>query len=197
MDEEKSRMADPPKIYFLTLNCVDGIEIFSRKEYKMVIVDSLNFFIQKKGVEVFAWVLMGNHIHLIIGLKKGLVFPNVIRDLKKFTSREIAAKILEIKEIRKAWLLDVFSREARKNPGADHYKIWTDFNNVLCLQKWEWIEQRLNYIHENPVRQMIVCKPEHYLFSSAADYFNGKGLVDVVPVFENRFSGIPATTLKK
>ncbi len=179
MSGDRYKIANQHQIYFLTLTIVDWVDIFTRKDYKLIIVDSLNFCIEKKGLEVFAWVLMSNHLHLMIRAKEGYTLSYILRDFKKFTSKKIAAKVLEIGESRREWLLNKFAFEAKRTGRAKYYKVWQDDNHAICLEKNEWINQRLNYIHQNPVRQIIVEKAHEYIFSSAIDYADGKGLVNV------------------
>lgn len=182
MSGDNYKIADQQEVYFLTFTIVNWIDVFTRKEYKIIITDSLNFCIEKKGLEVFAYVVMSNHMHLIARAKEGFKLSDIIRDFKKFTSKEITAKILEIGESRREWLLDKFAFEAQRIGRAKYYKLWRDDNHAICLQKTEWILQRLNYIHQNPVRQMIVSNPEDYIFSSAIDYADGKGLVNITRI---------------
>jgi putative transposase len=182
MSGDRYKIENDYSLYYLTFTVVDWVDVFTRKEYKIIITESLNFCIQNKGLEVFAWVVMSNHVHLIARAKEGFVLSHIIRDFKKHTSKEIAKKILEIGESRREWLLNKFSFEAKRTGRAKNYKIWRDDNHAICLQKTEWIMQRLNYIHQNPVRQMIVSSPEDYIFSSAIDYADGEGLVKVSKV---------------
>ncbi len=111
--------------------------------------------------------------------KDGNVLSHIIRDFKKFTSKQLSAKIIEIGESRREWLLNKFAFEAKRTGRAKNYKIWRDDNHAICLEKTEWINQRVNYIHENPVRQLIVNNAYDYIFSSAIDYADGKGLVNI------------------
>lgn len=182
MSGSKYKISDQEQLYFLTITVVKWVDIFTRKDYKIIITDSLNFCILNKGLEVYAWVIMSNHIHLIVRAKEGFMLSNIIRDFKKFTSKLIVETIMEIGESRKDWLLDKFSFEARRTGRAKNYKLWTDDNHPICLNKSEWVLQRLNYIHQNPVRQTLVSKPEDYVFSSAIDYADGKGLVDILKI---------------
>ncbi len=76
-------------------------------------------------------------------------------------------------------LLNKFAFEAKRTARAKNYKVWRDDNHVICLEKSDWVLQRLNYIHQNPVRLMIVSNPEEYIFSSAIDYADGNGLVTI------------------
>ena len=75
---------------FLHSPSLDGLilpgRVFTRKEYKKELVDSLNYYIQHKGLRVFAWCKMSNHIHLIASAKEGYKLSEIIRDLKKFTA---------------------------------------------------------------------------------------------------------------
>ena len=124
---------------------------------------------------------MTSHIHLIVTAFDDEL-QNVIRDFKKFTSKKLIEAIKEHPESRREWLLRKFSFEAQKSGRAKNYKVWQDDNHAICLEKSEWILQRLNYIHQNPVRQMIVYNAEEYVFSSAIDYADGKGLVTITRV---------------
>lgn len=125
---------------------------------------------------------MSNHLHLIVRAKEGFKLSDIIRDFKKFTSKKIISKINEIGESRKDWLLDKFNFEARKTRRAENYKVWQDENHAVCLQDTGWITQRLDYIHNNPVKELVVQHPHEYLFSSAVDYSDGIGLVKIVKV---------------
>ena len=179
MSGDKYIIADQQQPYFLTLTIIDWVDVFTRKDYKLIIVDSLNYCVECKGLEIFAWVIMSNHIHLMARAKEGFILSHILRDFKKFTSKAITSKILEIGESRREWLLNKFAFEAKRTARAKNYKVWRDDNHAICLEKSDWILQRLNYIHQNPVRQMIVSNPEEYIFSSAIDYADGKGLVTI------------------
>jgi len=102
-----------------------------------------------------------------------------LRDFKKFTSKAIVEKINTIEESRRDWLLDKFGFEARKTNRAEQYKVWQDGNHPILLESSKFIEQKLIYIHENPLKQEIVENPEDYLYSSAVDYAGRKGLVKI------------------
>jgi putative transposase len=182
MSGDNYKIVDQEQVYFLTLTIVDWVDIFTRKDYKIIIVDSLNYCIEKKGLDVFGWVIMSNHIHLLVRAQSGFYLSHILRDFKKHTSKQIAAKILETGESRRDWLLDKFHFEAKRTGRAKNYKIWRDDNHAILMDKTEWIDTRLNYIHMNPVRQLIVEKPEDYIFSSAIDYADGKGLVKIIHV---------------
>ena len=171
-------ITDQNQTYFITCTIVGWIDLFTRPEYKNIIVDSLNHCIENKGLILNGWVLMTNHIHFIGRCKEPNKMSDFLRDFKKFTSKRLAATIKEIPESRREWLLDKFNFEARRTNRAENFKIWQDDNHPLDLQDIDPY-QKLHYIHENPVKANIVEFPEHYIYSSAKDYLGITGLVKV------------------
>jgi putative transposase len=170
---------DQNATYFLTFTIVDWVDVFTRKEHKIVITDSLNYCIENKGLEVFAWCLMSNHLHLVCRAIENFRISDVIRDFKKFTAKKILENIEKEPESRKDWILHRFEFAGKFDKRVSKYRFWQDTNHAEQLESNEMIDQKINYTHDNPVRAMIVTKQENYLFSSAMDYLGEKGLVNV------------------
>src|ERR1700722_16049637 len=84
-------------IHFLTLTVVDWVDVFTRANHKMTIVDSLKHCQKEKGLEIYAWVLMSNHLHMIASAanEKENTLSDILRDFKKFTSKKIIENIKE------------------------------------------------------------------------------------------------------
>lgn len=179
MSADNYFITDQNAVYFLTFTVTDWIDIFTRKEYKFEIVNSLNYCIRNKGLTVYAWCLMSNHLHLVCAANSGFKLSDIIRDFKKFTSKSILKLIDEIPESRKDWLLYRFEFAGKFDNRIKKYKFWQETNHAILLDNNTMLEQRINYIHENPVRTLIVAEPQEYLFSSARDYSGEKGYVDV------------------
>ncbi|GAA4468946.1 transposase [Nibrella saemangeumensis] len=177
MSADRYPIVDQNAPYFLTITVVNWIDIFIRKEYKQIICDSLNYCVQQKGLVIYAWVLMSNHIHLVARVKEPGSLSFVLRDFKKFTSKALIVAIQETGESRRDWLLDKFAFEARRTSRAENFKVWRDDNHAVSLFSPGFTDQKVAYIHDNPVRQQIVTTPEAYLYSSALDYSGKKGLV--------------------
>jgi len=174
---QKFKAKNPDGLYFITTTIVDWVDLFTRPTYKQIIVDSLNYCITHKGLKVHAWVLMTNHIHLIASCENDLA--NVMRDFKTFTSKQLSKEIDSGEESRKDWLLGKFRYAAKRVLRSKDFKIWKDGYHPVELTNNEMIDQKMEYIHDNPVRQEIVFLPEHYLYSSARDYAGEKGVVEV------------------
>ncbi len=124
---------------------------------------------------------MSNHIHLVCKANEGFRISDIIRDFKKFTAKAIIKLICEIPESKKEWLLYRFEFAGKFDNRITKYKFWQDTNHAVLLENTEMIEQRINYIHENPVRALIVAEPHEYLFCSARDFAGEKGYVNVQP----------------
>ena len=178
MSGDRYQITDQHQTYFITCTIVSWIDLFTRPEYKNVITDSLNYCIETKGLVINGWVLMTNHLHFIGRCEEPHKMSDFLRDFKKFTSKRLAELIQELPESRREWLLDKFSFEARKTGRAENYKIWRDDNHAIDLSVINALD-KLDYIHNNPVRAGIVESPEEYLYSSASNYCGRKGIVKI------------------
>ncbi|RKR85448.1 REP element-mobilizing transposase RayT [Mucilaginibacter gracilis] len=157
--------------YFLTITVVDWVDVFTRKELAAVIVDALNYCIEHKGLQVYAWCLMPSHLHLIASTNNDeILLSDVMRDFKKFTSKEVVKTIQLIPESRREWLLNKFEFAGRYNPKIKNYKFWQDGLHPIEVTSNKFTDQKLNYIHQNPVEAGIVYSAKDYILSSAAVY---------------------------
>jgi putative transposase len=181
MSGDRYFITNQHQTYFITCTIVGWIDLFTRPVYKQIIVDSLNFCSLNKGLRLYGWVLMSNHIHLAGYCEEPHRMSDLLRDFKKFTSKQLIEAIQATPESRREWLLDKFAFEARRTGRADHYKVWKDDNHAIDMSTIDLME-KLDYIHENPVTAGIVEKPEDYLFSSARDYADMTGFVKLVRV---------------
>jgi len=171
---------DQNAVYFITMTVVDWIDVFTRKEYKYEVVDSLNYCIANKGLELYAWCLMTNHLHLLGLVKEPLKMSDFIRDFKRHVSNKIIQSMeKEYIESRRKWILDRMEFRGSQIGSNRNYKFWETGNHAIEIHSTKFFEQKLHYIHQNPVEAMIVEEEEHYLFSSARDYAGVKGLVRV------------------
>lgn len=173
----------PDGVYFISFAVVEWLDVFTRNDYKNIVLDSLRFCQKEKGMEIFAWCIMTNHVHLIFRStteqKPGLL----IRDFKRFTSKEIVKSLRDNpQESRKEFLLEHFSKAAAKASNVNDYQFWQHDNHPIELWSNKVIDEKVNYIHQNPVEAGLVFKGQDYLYSSAADYAGEKGILDGIIV---------------
>ena len=171
------------EVYFVTDTVVDWVDIFTRPIYRHIIIESLQYCQKEKGLIIYAWVLMTNHLHMIAGTNGENKISDILRDFKKFTSKKIIQTLLvESGESRRDWMLNRFEYAGKNDKKITNYKFWQEGNDAQEIYLNDYFNQKLNYIHYNPVKAEIVNREEDYRYSSAIDWAGGKGLLDVVIV---------------
>ena len=169
----------PGYVYYITLTIVEWIDIFSRPVYKHILVDSLNYCVANKGLKIYCWCLMSNHLHMIASASGEDSLSDILRDFKKFTSKAIIKAVQEVPESRRDWMLNLYWYAGKNNNKIRYYKFWQDGNEAKEIHTTAFLDEKMNYIHDNPVRAELLAKPEDYLYSSARDYAGEKGLVEI------------------
>jgi REP element-mobilizing transposase RayT len=174
------KFRNPEGLYFISFATVGWIDVFTRRAYKEILIESIKYCQQNKGLGLYAWCIMSNHVHMIVKAKDGYVLPDIVRDFKKFTSKEIIKAIEEnIQESRKEWMLAIFKNARAYNSNNKEYQFWQQHNRPIQIYSPAVISQKVNYIHYNPVEEVIVESPEQYLYSSARNFNEEKGLLDL------------------
>lgn len=169
-------------IHFVTFAVVEWVDVFTRNIYKDILLDSIRYCQNNKGLHLHAWCLMTNHVHLIASTPDNSL-SDILRDFKKYTSRQIITAIEDNQpESRKDWMLPIFKKQGSINARNDSgNQFWRQDNHPKECFSPAFTAQKLEYIHRNPVDAGIVDKPQDYIYSSARDYFNRSkcGLLDI------------------
>lgn len=167
------RIYNQQGVYFITCTITQWVDVFTRKDYADIIVGSLKYCRAEKGLEIFAWVIMSNHIHLIISCKDGYQLSDILRDFKKYTASQVVNAIEQTpRESRKNWLLWLLKKD-----GAITF--WQNDNHAEEITSESFFKTKLDYIHNNPVRAGMVYKEEEYPYSSARAYYGGDALIEL------------------
>ncbi len=177
---DKYKIWDQNKAYFLTLTVVGWIDVFTRKNHKLAIIDSLTYCQKEKGLVIFGYCLMPSHLHLIARSESESSLSDIMRDFKKFTSKKIIKQILNEPESRTDWMLEYFKKAGVESKGESHYKFWQEGNHPEIISSNKFFDEKLDYIHNNPVKELIVEKPEDYYFSSARNYAGLDNCLEIV-----------------
>ena len=173
------QIRDQSGIHFVTFTVTEWIDVFTRNIYSDILVGSLEFCQKEKGLILYAWCIMSNHVHLIIAAK-GNNLSDVVRDFKKFTSQSIINEIEQnTRESRKNWILWLLESAGKKNPKNVKYQFWKRDNRPKQLITPAFMKLKLDYTHNNPVKAGIVESPHEYIYSSARNYAGLSGLLDV------------------
>ncbi len=105
---------------------------------------------------------------------------NILGSFKSYTSRNLKEAIKNNpQESRKEWLLWMMKHAGMKNSNNKDFQFWDQDNHPIELFDNEIMQQKLDYIHNNPVEAGFVCKGEDWLWSSAIDYAGGKGMLEI------------------
>ena len=175
----KYKFHDNDKLYFISFATVHWIDVFTREEYSQIVLDSLKFCQEKKGLEMYGWCIMPSHVHMIIGSNKNKL-EDIVRDMKSFTSTALKKSIKEnVQESRKEWMIWMMERAGKKNGNNNDWQFWQQHNKPLEIKDQEMFDKMLEYIHLNPVMAGFVIKPEDWKYSSARDFSRMKGLIEL------------------
>lgn len=168
----KYKFGEKSGAYFISFATVNWIDVFTRDIYFSCIIESLDFCRKNKGMELYGYCIMPSHIHLIF--RSALNDPSgLIRDFKGFTSKKMLQLIEDnLQESRKEWMLWMFSRAGIKNSNNVNYQFWQQHNQPIEIWSLKVFEQKLNYIHQNPVETGFVTDPIDWKYSSARNYGN-------------------------
>ena len=171
-------------VYFLTFTVVGWIDIFSRQSYRDIVIESFKYCQLKKGLHLHAYVIMSNHIHLIVSVDDGFTVSDFIRDCKKFTSTRILDAIENSGiESRRDWMLHQFKYYASLHTRNEKYQLWEQDNHPIELESPAFTQQKIDYIHQNPVAAGLVYRAEDYIYSSASNYAGLDQIIDVDCLF--------------
>ena len=172
------KITDQEALHYLTFQVVRWIDVFTRKKYKDIIIENLDYCQKNKSLEIYGYVIMTNHIHLLVRCNDNKL-SDTIRDFKSYTSKKLLEEIDHVNESRRDWMLNIFSFEAKKRKCNSKYQLWTHENHAELIYSNKFIWQKLDYIHNNPVRAGFVFNPEDYIYSSARNYAGLDSLINI------------------
>ncbi|HMJ48314.1 MAG TPA: transposase [Ferruginibacter sp.] len=176
----KYKVGEDAIAHFITFSVIGWIDVFSREVYKEICINSLRYCQEYKGLKLHAWVIMTNHVHLIVSSDSNKI-EWLVRDIKKYCSKQIVAAIMENStECRKEWMMNLFRYAGKSNSNNKEFQFWKQDYHPVALDTGIKLKNRLDYLHENPVRNGLVWEPWHFKYSSAIDYYtNEHGLLKI------------------
>ena len=175
------KIRDQTLPHFITTTVADWVDVFTRKNHRDTVVVCLDFCITNKAMILYGYVIMSNHIQMIVQSGDGEL-SNLLRDFKKFTATKIIEKIKSDPESRREWMLERFKLAIESHSRNKNHQFWQYGNQPeeVYINKFMW--SKLDYIHLNPVRSGIVEKASHYIYSSASNYVSDTGLLKIEKV---------------
>lgn len=160
------RKANYDAIFFVTLTVVSWVDVFTRRSYCEELVKNIQYCQQQKGLELYAYVIMTNHMHWIAGQTEGKL-NDLLRDFKSYSAKQLLSMIYNDPiESRRDWMKIVFQYNAKFQKQNAANMFWQKTNYPLECYNQKILWQKMNYIHENPVRTGLVERAEHWYYSS-------------------------------
>jgi REP element-mobilizing transposase RayT len=172
MGRSRYKIIDPQQPHFVTLTVLHWIPVFTRPQTVEILLDSLHF-LAKDGLKIHAWVVLENHCHFV--LKSNALDQDIAR-LKSWTAKQLIQYLAE-KNVRQILDQLAFYKKAHKHDRA--YQFWQEGVHPELIQGEEMMRQKIDYIHQNPVKRGYVDNAEHWRYSSARDYLGQQGLLEV------------------
>ncbi len=164
----KYKFHEAEGLYLITFATVGWIDVLTRREFKDIVVESLRYCQEHKGLRLFEWVIMSNHVHLVAAAVEGSDLPAIMRDLKKFTSGQIHRAITEHEgESRKEWMLKLLEAAGKANSSNQGFQLWQQNNQPLLLESPGSMDRAVEYVRMNPVKEGLVEEDHAYVYSSA------------------------------
>ena len=159
--------------YFVTWTIVSWLPLFGEPAYRKIVLDSLDYLRTHKHTQLNAFVVMTTHVHTVLWPDDGINLSDVIRDFKRFTSREISSEANRRGDHK---LVRVFRRSRLTNRAQDtsQYQVWQEGSHPEAVFSERFARQKIDYIHLNPVRAGMVGSAEEWPYSSARAYLLGE-----------------------
>lgn len=163
---------DPNHLYFITTTTADRAHIFRRDIVKRILLDALYFVSLMNHVSLYVFVIMPNHIHVIIQCPQEFPPADWARAFKT-SSSQLITRLYQAEQNQTA--LDYLS-ELVARPSKQNYKVWEDGYLSKSIFTPDFLDQKQTYIHGNPTQPhwQLADTPEEYMWSSAGYYLQDK-----------------------
>ena len=173
MGRDRYRFLEPDAPHFLTCTAVKWLPLFAQPANALILLDSLRFLQRERGLLIHGYVIMENHCHLIAG---GPGLAGSISSFKSFTARQMVDRMRERNSPALSLLVWYRSRHKRDR----EHQVWQEGSHPEQIEGEAMMRQKLEYIHNNPVKRGYVDDPLCWRYSSARNYEGLEGLLDVV-----------------
>jgi putative transposase len=173
MPRSRYRIYDTHYPHFMTCTIVNWLPLLSRPPIAQIVLDSWRFLQENQRIELYAYVIMENHVHLIAAAND---LTKEMGDFKSFTARQIV-DWLQDRHARD--VLDQLACQKLAHKTDRQFQVWQEGSHPEMIQGEEMMRQKAEYIHDNPVRRGYVDEPIHWRYSSARNYAGLAGLLEV------------------
>ena len=173
MTKTRYKISESDSPYFITCTVVDWLPVLTRDNIASILIENLVFMTTHNRLMIFAYVIMPSHIHMIVNAP--LLSAQISR-FKSYIARRIIDLLISEDDKR---LLSIFQHAKPDYKADSTYRFWQPGCHPKQIYSTEVMNQKIIYIHQNPVRKNLVENPEDWKYSSISNYLTGEGLVNV------------------
>jgi putative transposase len=174
MPRSRYRILNKDYPHFMTATVNRWQPLFTCTEVVNIVFDSWRFLQREAGFQIYGYVILENHLHLIAAS------TDLSRDMQRFKSYSAKQVIAYLEQRQAANMLELLALFKRAHKMESTYQVWEEGNHPQLIESEEVMRQKLDYIHQNPVKRGYVDLPEHWRYSSARNYAGQEGLIEVV-----------------
>ena len=172
--KSRYKVVDQEGIYFITSSIIEWLPVFTSEDTFRIISDSLHFCLEEKSLKLYGYVITLDHLHMIVSSEN---LSEVMKSFKRHTAKEI---IKYLKQTNNEWILNQFHFYKKKNKIESEYQVWQEGFHLQLISSYEMMEQKIEYMHQNPVRKGFVNNPEYWKYSSACNLdFKGNPILEL------------------
>ncbi len=171
MGRSRYKITEPQQPHFITLTVLHWIPVFTRPDTVNILLDSLRF-LSKDGLQVYAWVVLENHCHFVV---QSEALDHDIARFKSWTAKSLIQYLAD-RNVRQILDQLAFYKKAHKDDRA--YQFWQEGVHPELIQGEDMMRQKIEYIHQNPVKRGYVDEAVHWRYSSARDYAGIGGILE-------------------
>ena len=158
--------------YFVTWSVVNWLPLFENPCYRQIILDNLAYLREHKSTQMNAFVVMATHAHAVLWPRNGIDVSDVLRDFKRHTSRAVSREAA--KQGHNDHLQVFAAARLSFRSGRGEYQVWQEGSHPEAIYDEDFARQKIEYIHNNPVRAGLVNNAEDWVYSSARAYLLGE-----------------------
>ncbi len=174
MSRSRYKFGESGYPHFVTCTIVGWQPVFTRTDLVEIVLDSWRFLHDRDRMHLLGYVILENHLHMIA---TGEHLSKEVGDFKSYTARRIIDRLLEMGSISTLEILQYFKLPHKTNR---EYQLWQEGSHPKLIADDATLWQKLEYIHNNPVRRGYVDDPIHWRYSSARNYAKLPALVPVI-----------------
>ena len=178
MGRSRYLITTPDQPHFLTCTVLEWLPLFTQPALVDILLDSWRYQQEQHGLRLYGYVILENHLHYIAQAPD---LAAAVSSFKSFTARQIISYLERrnssgiLRQLR-------FAKRAHKQDRV--YQLWQEGSHAELVCSERVMQEKLEYIHQNPVKRGYVDRPEHWRYSSARDYAGEQGLIDIQPWFQ-------------